>query len=550
VSRSNAVPWPQNPTNPPGGRLSARRSDLVPRILTLFLLPSFLACASVPPRIARDATLLGERYAMYGFAGVVLVAKDGRVLIDRGFGVADRQTRAPMRANTSFDAGSIMKTFVAAAVLRLEAEGRLRTSDPISRYLGEMPADKNAITIDHLLLHTSGLPLDVPEQNVRTVDDLVETLRRTKLQTTPGATYAYSNFGYGIAAVIVERVAGEPFAAYSRRHLLDPARMRDSRFWTEPPRPSETMAMAYSGSSDEELESAAVPQRTAPQSPMWGKYVFGAGGIVTTAGDLHRWFRALQTYRILPPPAARKMFTPVIEGQSYGWNIRGEKIYRGGLIRGSFLSMLASHRDLGAEIIYLTNRNTGWHAPLEKNLERALRGEPPLVPPAVIDAAPAIADGVYGDVRIARDGNDLLVAGESQEALSLLWSMMPERREVAERMNARVRAIPEKLRAAGSLANVEILGTAPHPSSPRNYQTFVRATVDGAPAVLRVISDGEKVLAVARGVPPAAMRRFRVTGAQTLASYDPATDAVVTMTVRGDALEIANPSGERIVRTR
>ena len=489
----------------------------LPTILIL-LLASLTGCATTSPT-ARQSALLGERYAMYGFDGAVVVASRGRVLVDRGFGDVKRDTR--------FDPGSIMKTFVSAAMLRLEADGRLRTTDPVSKYLGELPADKSAITIAQLLLHTSGLPLDVGEPTVKTTDDLIAAFGRAKLGSAPGAQYAYSNFGYGIALAIVERASGEPFAAYARKHLLARAGMRASRFWTEAALPGEAMATAYSGNSDEELEVAAIPERLGPESPMWGKYVFGAGGLVTTAADLHRWWRALATNRILPPEQTKKALA-----DGYGWNVRGSKIYRGGLIRGAFISMLAGYKDLDADIVYLLNRNTGWHVPLEKNLERILRGEPHVVPPAVIAAAPPVeAVGTFGDIRMTRDGNDLLLAGESQEALSLLWSLTPERREIAARLNANTEGV--------------VLGSAPHPSRSKNWQTFVRRNDE----IQRVISDGTKVLATGKGVPASAMRRFRVTGPNTLASYDVATDSVVTMTLRGDEVTISN-GGESIVRKK
>ncbi|HEX8170238.1 MAG TPA: serine hydrolase domain-containing protein [Thermoanaerobaculia bacterium] len=478
-------------------------------MLPTILLLAATACSSA--RVARETALLGERYAMYGFRGVVLVSTGGKVVLDRGFGGVTRDTR--------FDPGSIMKTFVAAAMLRLEADGRLRTSDRISKYLGPLPAEKEAITIDQLLLHTSGLPLDAPPTTV----DVVAALREAKLRSAPGAEYSYSNFGYGVALQIVERVSGQPFAVYARKQLLEPAQMRESRFWTEEPRPGEVMAKAWSGNSDEELTEAEEPKRLAPESPMWGKYIFGAGGLVTTAADLHRWWRALQESEVLPRDVTKKMFTAAIEGQGYGWNIKPPKIYRGGLIRGAFISMLAAWRDAGAVLVYLIDRNTGWHAPLEKNVERIVRHQPHVVPPAVVTMEPpARAIGTFGGVRITRDGNDLLVAGESQEALSLLWSMSAERRAVAARLNEQTEG--------------EVLGTAPHPSSSRNYQTFVRK----GDTIVRVISDGDKVLTTATGVPRSAMRRFRMTAPNTLASYDVANDRVLTLTLHDDTIELTN----------
>lgn len=421
---------------------------------------------------------------MYGFDGVALVAKHDRVVMHDAFGRA--------HVAQHYDAGSIMKTFVAAAILQLEEEGRLRVTDKV---LGD-------ITIHQLLTHTSGLPLDPPNPT----EDLFAAAANAKLVAAPGERYAYSNFGYGILLAMVERASGQQFAAYARAHLLEPAGMRESRFWTEPALPGETMAAAFTGNSDEELEPAEPLVRNGPQSPMWGKYTFGAGGIITTAADLHRWWRWLAKHPEL---------------QRYGWNIVPDKIYRGGLVRASYISMLAYYRKHDAVLIYLINRNTGWHLPIEKNVERILAHQPYVLPPPVIR------------------GDDVLIAGDSQEALSFLWSLTPEQRAAAANVEPLVAS------AMGD-EPFEIIGTTRHPSGPRNLQTFVRT----GNAIKRVITDGTKVLAVANGVPPSAMRRFRKTGKDTYASYDPVADAVITMRKTDAGYVLENAAGERVVSQR
>ncbi|HJQ36824.1 MAG TPA: serine hydrolase domain-containing protein [Thermoanaerobaculia bacterium] len=444
-------------------------------VLTLFLLTG---CAS-----SETHTLL-SRYAMYGFDGVALVSKHGRVLTHDAFGRATVHQR--------YDAGSIMKTFVAAAILQLEAQGRLRTSDTVA----------GPITIHQLLTHTSGLPLDPPNST----DDLFDAAAKAKLVAAPGERYSYSNFGYGLLLGIVERASGQPFAGYARAHLLEPAGMRESRFWTEPALPGEAIAAAFTGNSDEELEPAEPLVRNGPNAPMWGgKYTFGAAGILTTAADLERWWRWLTKHPEL---------------QRYGWNTPPNKIYRGGLVRASFISMLAYYREHDAVLIYLINRNTGWHLPIEKNVERILARQPYVLPPPVVR------------------GKDVLPIGDSQQALSLLWSLTPEQRAAA--------ANAETLVKQQMSEPFEILGTTRHPSSARNLQTFVRT----GDTIQRVITDGTKVLAVAKGVPPSAMRRFRPTGNGTYASYDPATDSVITARKTDAGYVLENAAGERVVLKR
>src|ERR1044072_3545869 len=96
------------------------------------------------------------RYAMYGFSGTVLIIKNDQVVIHKAYGLADRETRRVDALDTLYDVGSIAKTFTASAVLQLEMQGKLKTTDPIGKYLGEFPADKAGITIHHLLPPTAG----------------------------------------------------------------------------------------------------------------------------------------------------------------------------------------------------------------------------------------------------------------------------------------------------------------------------------------------------------------------------------------------------------
>lgn len=470
------------------------------RVLPLLLLLS-AGCVS-------RTDLLLRRYEMYGFTGSVLVAQKGRVVLDRNYGIGER----------AFDAGSLMKTVVAAAVLELERDGKLQVSDAIGTYVPDLPPERAAITIHQLLLHASGLPLDVQG------NDLMATLRNAPLGK-PG----YSNAGYGVLAKIVEVVSRERFADFARRRLLDPAGMSETSFWGEPPRVP--MAAPFTGNSDDELTPAEPLVETSPQ--VWGKYTFGGAGMITTTRDLYRWFRYVDQ--------RPETFTERIEGQAYGWNVRRQpdgtlRHYRGGLVRASFMSMLSAYRGKDAVLIWLMNKNTGWHEPLTKNFERVLNGQPHVLPPPVVRGRDEIGSEYAGGgsrVVVSRDGADLLLAAEGQDALSIVWALDAPERIAA--MNAEV---------AAKDPAYQVLGTGGHPSSKDNLQTFVRHGGE----ILRFISDGRKILGTGRGYPKSAQRRFRRTGKGTYALYDPRRDAVVTLTVNGDDAVLA--FGERTLRLR
>jgi CubicO group peptidase (beta-lactamase class C family) len=449
-----------------------------PLLLSLVLVS--LGCSST---VARRTDQLVRRYEMYGFTGSVLVAESDRVVLDRNYGVKER----------AFDVGSIMKTVVAAAALELQNDGKLRVVDPIGKYLDGLPPDRAAITIHELLLHTSGLPLD--DRNPST------PLGEKK--------YSYSNVGYGLLADIVERAAGMPFRDFARQRLLVPAGMRETSFWGEPSLPA---APPFTGNSDEELAPAEPLSST-------GKYTFGAAGMITTTRDLHRWWRFVDR-----KPGT---FTEQIEGQAYGWNVRRQpdgtlRHYRGGLVRASYMSMLSAYRARDIVLIWMMNKNTGWHEPLTKSFERIMAGQPYVLPPAVVRGRDDVRpEYVAANARllIERAGDDLLVAAEGQQALSIVWALGSDER--VDAMNAEV---------AKKDPSYELLGTGGHSSSTANLQTFVR----GGGEILRFISDGRKILATGKGYPGSAKRRFRRTGAGRYALYDQRRDAVVTLTVRGD----------------
>jgi CubicO group peptidase (beta-lactamase class C family) len=181
--------------------------------------------AVVRGELGRRLDEQATRYAYLGvFHGALLVARGDTVILHKGYGLADQERCVPVTTRTVFDVASIAKSFAAAAVLRLEADGRLRVEAPIGEYLPDVPPDKRAITLHHLLTHTSGLPRDVglpsrdlsPEER----DHMVRAILALPLRSAPGRRHVYSNAGYTLLAAIVERVAGLAFTAVVLEGLL------------------------------------------------------------------------------------------------------------------------------------------------------------------------------------------------------------------------------------------------------------------------------------------------------------------------------------------
>jgi len=264
-----------------------------------------------------------EQAVEEGFSGAYLVVRGGDVLFRGGYGAADRENGVPYTYETVFDVGSITKQFTAAAILTLEEEGRLHTTDPISRFFEDVPEDKQAITLHHLLTHGSGLVRDIGwDYSVMMRDSLVRSALDSPLEWVPGTQYAYSNAGYSLLGVIVEIASERPYEEYANERLFQPAGMRQTGY-TIPDWSSAVLAVGY---EDGVRWGTPLDQNWAEDGPWWS--LRANGGMLSTLGDLYRWHQALQGDAVLSVEAKEKLFASHIalnpEGTrhyGYGWMI-------------------------------------------------------------------------------------------------------------------------------------------------------------------------------------------------------------------------------------
>ncbi|TPQ21027.1 serine hydrolase domain-containing protein [Streptomyces sporangiiformans] len=291
---------------------------------------------AAPPGAASPTARDGESIAGFlrrtlpaGSGGTVIAARGDELAYCGGFGTADRASGTPASCRTVYDVMSITKQFTAAAILKLEVMGRLRVSDPIGRFLGRpVPADKRGITIEHLLTHTSGLVEGLGDDyDSLSRDDLVRRALASEPLSAPGKEFHYSNTGYSLLAAIIEEASGEGYEPFLARHLFAPAGM-DRTGYVLPRWPRNLVAVEY----DSEGRSKGRPfdHPWAADGPYWN--LRGNGGMLSTAGDLFRWHRALSGDEILPARARQKLFAPRVRipdsdelfgpGESYygyGW---------------------------------------------------------------------------------------------------------------------------------------------------------------------------------------------------------------------------------------
>ncbi len=273
-------------------------------------------------KLKKIETMLGKLNDGGLFQGVVLIARDGEILFNKAWGMADRQKKIPNTPQTVFRLAEVTVMFTAAAVLRLEQDKKLDVHKPISNYLSDSPQAWQEISLHHLLTYTSGIP-DYTEtaeghkalQNGATPEQLLALFRDLPLQFKPGAQRVHSLSGFVVAGLIIEQVVGQSYGDYLKAHLFDPLQMKDSGYG-EPPK---GLALGYASTFTE------TPTVFDPTS------LYAAGGCYSTAEDLYRWIEGLFNGHLLNDEQFKKMMTKYIplEGdttrsQGYGIILRTE----------------------------------------------------------------------------------------------------------------------------------------------------------------------------------------------------------------------------------
>lgn len=240
----------------------------------------------------------------------VLVRKDGRTVLQRGYGVRDLRTSRKIDAVTDFRLASFTKQFTAMAVMLLVHDGKLRYDQALSEIFPGFPAYAQVITLRHLLTHTSGLPdyedvmdarLWTPEHQIQDEDTLALLERQTTPQFGAGTSWAYSNSAYVLLGLMVAKVSGEPFGQFLEDRIFKPLHM------------SGTLAFRNGRNT--------VPQRAYGHSRKAGKLVetdqsstsatLGDGGVYSNLADLAEWDGALQNHTLLSEGEMSAALTPV-----------------------------------------------------------------------------------------------------------------------------------------------------------------------------------------------------------------------------------------------
>jgi CubicO group peptidase (beta-lactamase class C family) len=288
----------------------------------------------------------------------VLVLRDGEPLVRASYGLADLEAHVPATATANYRLASVSKQFTAASILLLAEDGRLELDDRLRKWLPSLPKGAERITIRHLLTHTSGL-IDyedvIPETFKPQLHDadvlrLLESQDRTYF--APGSAYRYSNSGYALLALIVERASGKTFATFLRERIFQPLGMSSTVAFEEGISTVSNRAFGYTqeqgrwGRTDQSQTSA----------------VLGDGGIYSSIDDLAKWDAALYDGRLLRPASLQAAFKPATRTDDpeveygFGWRITGETLWHSGETMG-FRNVIVRYPKRKLTVVVLTNRN-------------------------------------------------------------------------------------------------------------------------------------------------------------------------------------------------
>ncbi|MEG0185887.1 MAG: serine hydrolase domain-containing protein [Stenotrophomonas sp.] len=325
----------------------------------LALLPSIPSMAA--PVEPADAGIDGLMQAYDGQVpgAAVLVLHDGQPVFRRGYGLAVVEDATAVTPASNFRLASVSKQFTAAAVLLLVEDGRLALDQPARRWLPELPPAAATITLRQLLSHTSGLPdyedlMDPADtRQVHDADVLALLARQDRLNFAAGTQYRYSNSGYALLALIVQRSAGVDYARFLQQRIFTPLGMAHTVAHQDG---IDTVAARAYGYSRIDGHWQRTDQSTTSA-------VLGDGGIYSSLDDLARWDAALYDDRLLSAVSRRAMFSPAtatgepdVPHYGFGWRLNGRAQWHSGESIG-FRNVIVRYPDKRLTVIVLSNRD-------------------------------------------------------------------------------------------------------------------------------------------------------------------------------------------------
>jgi D-alanyl-D-alanine carboxypeptidase len=380
--------------------------------------PDGVAAPRMPSGFPASAdALLAKHYPQDAPGAVAIVVKDGRTVFRRAYGLADLEFGILLEPDMAFRVGSVTKQFTAAAILQLVDQGKLALDDEMAKYVDAYDAGGRRVTIEHLLTHTSGVPdyTDMAEWFLHLREELtprqiLDIVRTKPLEFEPGSKFKYSNSGYLLLGLVIEKASGRPYADYIRQMVL-PLGMRQTMY-DDPVRVIPRRARGYERSGDE-WRNARYLGTSQP---------FSAGALMSTVDDLALWNTAIERGRLLSESSRARWFTPVTlasgrtAGHAMGWAITTHEglpvAEHGGGIPGfaAYVVRLPSERLF---VAVLSNNGASRPATVAHRLAALAIGRPFQDPPAVVVPAPTL-DGYAGVYTMADDQRIIVSTANGQ----------------------------------------------------------------------------------------------------------------------------------------
>ncbi|WP_140964035.1 serine hydrolase domain-containing protein [Flavobacterium jejuense] len=299
-----------------------------------------------------------------GLSASILVAKDGDILYSGGVGLRNKTEKFPVTEETIFTTGSLTKQFTATAILKLQEENKLSVNDSIYKFFEGVPKDKQNITIHQLLTHTAGIVGNlgygvdfVPISKKKFLSEFYNS----PLDFELGKQYNYSNVGYSILAMIIEKVTQTDYETYLQENLFQKAGMKHTGYlfpkWN-------TTQIAHGYKCGEDWGTHLIKWKADSNNISW--HLKGNGGILSNPFDLYKWYIALKENKIISKKSFEQLTSPYVKenelGDShyaYGWTImnsdRNTKIIAHNGSNGVFYADFLQLPEENTVIIYMTN---------------------------------------------------------------------------------------------------------------------------------------------------------------------------------------------------
>ncbi|MDX2032727.1 MAG: serine hydrolase [Blastocatellia bacterium] len=396
-------------------------------LLVLLVALSALASAARADNVDEHVKAEMKRQRIPGVS--IAVVKDGKIIKAEGYGLANVEQNVPGRPETVYKIGSVSKQLIAAGILVLVQEGRMSLDDKVTKYLDGAPETWNAITIRHLLTHTSGIVREAPGFNpfkVQTDAEVIKTAYPLPLRFAPGEKYEYCNVGYFSLAEIIRVVSGKSWETFLGERIFAPLGMTVTRATTT----TEIVPQRAAGYewNKEKLQNAAEFLALRP-----------SGAFLSTVLDLAKWDAALYTDRILTSAMREQMWKPVRlnSGATYpygfGWEVGAvgghRRVQHGGSLPG-FRATIARYLDDKLTVIVLTNGDNANPGRIALGIAELFI--PGLIPARVaVKVDPKVLDAYTGQYQpnpsfvltVTRDGDKLMI---EQSANAEKQELLPE----------------------------------------------------------------------------------------------------------------------------